>query len=243
MDARLIIDGPASGSWNMAVDEALLRAANETGRTAVRFYQWADPTLSLGYFQRLEERQSHAPSGDLPVVRRSTGGGAIVHHHELTYSLTHPIRDRFGASPLLLVEKVHQALVRVLATVFGVSAQLCRGAESPPAFLCFERRSELDVLCGNWKVAGSAQRRHHRAMTQHGSVLLTRSEYAPQLLGISDVTGINVRLETLIEALSQQLADDLQLVFVKSSLEASEQQLAESIEAERYARSRWTSRR
>jgi len=85
---RLIVDRPAPGAWNMAVDEALLDAAVEQGVAALRFYQWSEPTLSLGYFQRHADRDSHAASHDCTLVRRQSGGGAILHDRELTYSLT-----------------------------------------------------------------------------------------------------------------------------------------------------------
>ena len=89
--ARLIIDPPAAGSWNMAVDEALLRSAGESRQLTLRVYQWEQPTLSLGYFQAHERPAEHAASQPCPVVRRATGGGAIVHDREITYSLTAPV--------------------------------------------------------------------------------------------------------------------------------------------------------
>ena len=85
---RLIIDSAGDGIWNMSVDEALLQsAAHESFVPTLRFYQWDKPTLSLGYFQQYEERSQHTSSNQCPVVRRSTGGGAILHHHELPIAL------------------------------------------------------------------------------------------------------------------------------------------------------------
>ena len=74
--ARLIVDPPARGTWNMAVDEALLHSCGHTGSRCLRIYAWAAPTLSLGYFQAYADRQSHRASQDCAVVRRATGGGA-----------------------------------------------------------------------------------------------------------------------------------------------------------------------
>ena len=62
--ARLILDPPAEGAWNMAVDQALLETANSTGLITLRFYRWSEPTLSLGYFQRHLDRELHPPSKD-----------------------------------------------------------------------------------------------------------------------------------------------------------------------------------
>ena len=90
MDARLILDEPSSGAWNMGVDEALREWAETAGGLGLRFYQWAPATLSLGYFQTHRSRALHAGSAQLPLVRRASGGGAIVHDRELTYSLVGP---------------------------------------------------------------------------------------------------------------------------------------------------------
>src|SRR5262245_4175177 len=96
---RLLSFVSADGPTNMAADEAMLETAAESGLASLRFYTWAAPTLSLGYFQSasvvrslssglLASRADHTQ--DLPWVRRSTGGAAIVHHRELTYSLALP---------------------------------------------------------------------------------------------------------------------------------------------------------
>ena len=97
MDARLITTEPASGAWNMGFDEAMLAWAGETGGTWLRFYQWTPATLSLGYFQSVRSREQHLESRELPVVRRASGGGAIVHHHELTYSFVTALRGHLAA--------------------------------------------------------------------------------------------------------------------------------------------------
>src|SRR5262245_51344899 len=94
MHARLLIDSPLPGPENMARDEALLRACELTGDAVVRFYAWSAPTISLGYFQDYAEfEQLEPPAGDLDVVRRTTGGGAILHDLELTYSIVMPLAD------------------------------------------------------------------------------------------------------------------------------------------------------
>ena len=96
-EARLILDPPADGLWNMALDEALLELAGESGIPTLRLYRWQPATLSLGYFQPYQDRESHPPSTTCPVVRRSSGGGAILHDRELTYSFTATIDDRAWA--------------------------------------------------------------------------------------------------------------------------------------------------
>src|SRR5688572_19512152 len=89
-ELRIVFDPPASGPWNMAVDEALLHSTAEGGQATLRFYTWEEPTLSLGHFQTLAEREQHQASLACPLVRRASGGGAILHDIELTYSICLP---------------------------------------------------------------------------------------------------------------------------------------------------------
>jgi lipoate-protein ligase A len=144
----LLVDGPSSGAWNMAVDEALLLDAAETGACWLRFYEWSEPTLSLGYFQRLDARREHAASRDCAVVRRASGGGAIVHDRELTYLLALPTSHRLASSPRPLYALAHEALIAALGR-WRISPELCsRPVRLGPAepFLCFFRRAEGDVV-------------------------------------------------------------------------------------------------
>ncbi len=117
---RLLLDAPASGAWNMAVDEALLEAAAE-GQSTLRFYRWAEPTLSLGYFQTYGDRFQHEASRGCAAVRRPSGGGAILHDRELTYSLAVPERHPLAANRLRTYRAVHQALIAALGR-WGIEA-------------------------------------------------------------------------------------------------------------------------
>jgi len=190
---RLIIDPPAAGISNMAVDQALLETANERGILTVRFYSWDQPTLSLGYFQKYQQRTDHPHSSSCPVVRRSTGGGAILHDHEITYSICVPSQNRWSTDHEQLYWKMHQLIVDLLRD-FSIPAGLFdEGASNYPpnydanAFLCFQRRTPGDVTLAGFKIAGSAQRRKQNAILQHGSLILGRSPQAPQLPGIVDL--------------------------------------------------------
>ena len=192
MHGYAILDVPRSGAENMALDEQMLDLATHREAAVLRLYQWSQPTLSLGYFQSGLDRTLSAASQSLDVVRRSTGGGAIVHHHDWTYSLAVPnilLDTRLGASQTLY-DCVHQAVVQWLRG-WGAQAELFSGCgtteQGNQPFLCFERRSCGDVVLGGWKVMGSAQRRTRSALLQHGSLLLQRSEFAPSLPGIADL--------------------------------------------------------
>jgi len=245
METRLIIDEPARGSWNMAVDETLLQSAGPGGGSTLRFYQWNEPTLSLGYFQQIETRGEHPPSSNLPVVRRTTGGGAIVHDRELTYSFVTPIRNRFSPAAHDFVKQFHQSLIATFAER-GIEASLCGNAaaenKSEP-FLCFQRRGSLDILVRNAKVVGSAQRRLQGAMLQHGSILLARSPNAAALPGLAELSGTTVIHCELVQDWSQRLGKQFGFEFAASSLTETELSLALSIERTRFADQRWTRKR
>jgi len=212
---NLLIDGPCDGTWNMALDEALLEEAAEHQRCFWRFYQWQHPTLSLGYFQLAEQRTEHTPSARCPMVRRLTGGGAILHDVELTYSLVVPASHSLAQQREHLYHTVHQSLIDTLAAEWHTTADLCPAKATSPTqaepFLCFQRRAPGDVLIDGAKIAGSAQRRRQGAILQHGSVLLETSPRAPELPGIGELTGRKIHPDALRDAwlalLRQRLAE------------------------------------
>jgi lipoate-protein ligase A len=221
---RTIVDAaPASGRWNMAVDEALLETAvaqadvaRHSGAGAcatvecpgsactVRWYQWDVATLSLGYFQSPQDARRDPFLTGLPIVRRLSGGGAIVHHHELTYSCTIPASHPWASRPRELYAAVHERMIAVLAG-FGIDCAL-RGrtqADARQAFLCFGRGDDFDVVLGRHKVLGSAQRRRKGAILQHGSLVLAASEFAPGFPGVLDLADRDdLTVADLVEAFS-----------------------------------------
>lgn len=185
---RLMVEEESqSGARNMAIDECLLESALSLGVHSLRIYGWDQATVSLGYFQPAEEVQT-GRFKDLPSVRRLSGGGAILHHHEVTYSVvlaaSHPLSSR----PSDLYGRMHEAILEVLAQS-GVVARL-RGSDKkdgPEPFLCFSRGDRNDIVMGEMKVVGSAQRRRRGAVLQHGSLLIRHSEFATELPGILDL--------------------------------------------------------
>ncbi len=241
---RLILDPPAAGTWNMAVDEALLSSCSETAATTLRVYAWSEPTLSLGYFQAAADRGAHGASANCAVVRRATGGGAILHDREMTYSFTTPVRDRNGRDVHGWYDAFHRSLAATLDEG-GVRTTLCgqtnRGLET--RFLCFQRRSAGDLLLGPAKIAGSAQRRQRRAMLQHGSLLLKTSPFAPELPGITDLGPVDLLSESFTQRWLAVLADQLQLDWCEAGLSVEERQRATVIEQKKFSQPRWTLRR
>ena len=238
---RLIIDPPAEGGWNMAVDESLLESAAD-GITTLRFYQWQQPTLSLGYFQSLLDRNQHPASRDCPVVRRSSGGGAIVHDRELTYSFCCP-DHRLNTQQFY--REMHQCLQAALAH-FQVPVefwQADRRSTQGDAFLCFQRRSPGDMVSGELKIAGSAQRRRRGALLQHGSVLLETSHHAPELSSIASGMGIRLQFDELVEQYCLVLKKRWRIEFLASELDEMETSRAAQIESEKFSNIAWTERR
>src|SRR3989442_11992107 len=176
-DWRLPVDAPAGGAGNMAVDEVLLDgvAAGTTPPT-LRFYEWTPPCLSLGYFQPFDVVDLDGCRAlGVEVVRRPTGGRAILHDRELTYSVALPaslLGHDGGVLPSY--HRLSLALQEGLRRL-GVPAALA--PESPTGSVehgpvCFDRPSAHEILLNGRKLVGSAQMRRGGALLQHGSILI-----------------------------------------------------------------------
>ena len=235
----------------MAIDEALLASVAAGGAPALRFYQWARPTLSLGYFQAAADRTRHPASAMCDLVRRSSGGGAILHDLELTYSLTLPQTGRPAGDRERLYRLVHQALAAVLGELLPAkgSKPIRLRAEVPPAgsgadrFLCFQRASVGDLLHGETKIAGSAQRRVQGAVLQHGSILLAASECAPELPGIAELAETKIDAGEVADRAAAAIAHVMGLELHGTALAESELQSAQQLESEKHTAPSWTLRR
>ena len=247
---RLIIDSPTDALSNMAIDEAMLTCAG-LGQSppTVRFYRWSQPSISLGHFQRFTEvEQLDSSFNRLAVVRRVTGGGAILHDAELTYSLVlpadHRLVDKRGPQTLYLA--VHQALIAVLSS-FGLSAELRCGnkpaSQQKGPFFCFERANPSDVMVCGRKIAGSAQRRTLKALLQHGSLMLDNPLRQPGLTTLAEHRlSRPADTDTLARAWANELTKTLGLNLIEGNLTEAETALAEQLRT-KYASDEWTKRR
>ena len=203
----LIEPEAASGVWNMAVDEALLEWASQQNLTALRFYRWNAPTLSLGYFQKSLPDSLPEEVKQLAQVRRLSGGGAILHHREWTYSCVLPPAHPLAAEPVNLYEHVHREIVNLLAEL-EIGAALRGAAAADPSnktFLCFGRQDPRDIVLGPHKIVGSAQRRRRGAVLQHGSLLLRRSPFAAEYPGLLDLAERPIAVPELVQNLAQRV--------------------------------------
>ncbi len=244
-----ILDDDAPGTWNMAVDEALLEYTNKTGQPALRIYGWSEPTLSLGYFQPHIGRDAHEPSLHCPLVRRRSGGGAILHDDELTYALTLPIQHRWGRAAEQLYDTVHATIAEWMA-MHGCQARLYDDEPRHDAFLCFHRRARGDVVSQNdeGKLLGSAQRRRKSALLQHGSLLIGRSACAPSLRGLRELTQIEaapfeIPKKQIDRQISDRVLDALTMQAEHTALPDSIRSRAAEIESATFGNPQFTLRR
>jgi lipoate-protein ligase A len=183
---RLLLDPAGSAAWNMSVDEALLLHVGEAGPT-LRFYTWERPSVSLGYRQRRPEWLRRCEELGVDVVRRVSGGGAVLHAGDLTYCVTAPapcadLPDGLEASTTWIRDVLISGL-QDLGLEVEPSAGV-GGAERSP--LCFHASTGTEIELATAKLVGSAQRRAPWGFLQHGSLRLTDdSELYHELFGAS----------------------------------------------------------
>jgi lipoate-protein ligase A len=211
-----LIDGPADGNFNMAVDEVLLDFVSQSSTTPItflRFYQWKEPTLSIGYSQKARKVVdfTFCKSRGIQIIRRPTGGKAVLHDQELTYSLVSndveyfPIHDISGTYQLI-AEALSSGLKKMgIQTVLAGSISRIGSNfrdQSYPQFACFAVANHHEILWKNRKLIGSAQRRTQQGFLQHGSVLIEfDSKLLAGALGLPQLAEIESRVATLRECL------------------------------------------
>lgn len=177
---RLLLSPATGGAENMALDEALMSRARDTGEFTLRVYSWASPTLSLGRNQsarRVYDLDRIRARG-LRVVRRPTGGRAILHHREITYSVTAPTTDAGDLRESY--ERINRVLVSGLERL-GVRTEIAapEGRSTPPGPApCFDAPAAGELVVEGRKLAGSAQWRSDGALLQHGSILVEDDQTA-----------------------------------------------------------------
>ena len=231
------LDGPL----NMAIDELLWRTAGH-GNVSFRLYSWSAPYLSLGYFQSVGEIRKSRCWQQVCAVRRMTGGGAILHGQDLTYSLTMPT----SLAPLSdsLYSQFHSAFARALVTR-GVPAQIgfTRNKSTSDEFLCFRRTDQFAVSVSGCKVLGSAQRRRRDAVLMHGSVILTTSALTPDISGLRELVGRTICTEEIAQLLTQAAETALGLQFESTALPQDIGTRAKQLADEKYRCPNWNAKR
>jgi lipoyl(octanoyl) transferase len=241
---RLIVASrPASGFWNMAVDESLLAGAAQGAPPTLRLYAWSGPWLSLGHAQPFDGATlTVCRRVGVGVVRRVTGGRAVLHGADLTYAVTASERalpDGLHASYRVLSDALVDALRGLGIEAERVAAGAHRVAPDG-GFDCFAEAADDEVCAGGRKLAGSAQRRAGGALLQHGSIRLApdpppAARIAGIGLGATSLAELGVApgaaRRTLAEALPKALGERLGVAFSPGSLAASERERAHRLAA------------
>jgi len=211
---HLLDTGARDGAWNMACDVALLARAQRTGDAVLRIYAWDQPTLSFG---RHEAARAHYDAAALAaagiaLVRRPTGGRALLHDREVTYSITAPIIE--GESLPASVFRFNQLLLRALRGlgVPVVEAEDTR-AMRPEGAACFAEPSAGELTLHGRKLVGSAQVRDRGALLQHGSILLADDQHRIAGFAVGDY-----RASAPAAALRESLGEDARYETVRDAL-------------------------
>ncbi len=213
---HLIIDGKRSASFNMAADAHLLDLA-EAGEAAptVRLYGWDRPSITIGHHQRLERAVDATHLGDTPVVRRITGGRALLHDDgEITYAVAgNFVKDpALGATLHECYRVIADAIVRFYARC-GIEAYIAR-REDPLARSglsdvqkgCFASVSRYEIMVGGRKIAAGSQRRTRQAFMQHGVIRIAPATPHPAIVDAAPASEI-VLPSREREDLEQRLAE------------------------------------
>lgn len=266
---RLIRSGHLSGAQNMAVDEAVMLHVAAGGPPTLRLYGWEPAAVSVGYFQDVEKEVDEAACRSLgiDVVRRLTGGRAVLHDVEVTYSLVLP--ETHSLLPPGIVESyraISNGLMIGLESL-GLDARMTiprrrpRAQADPASPACFDAPSWYEVTVQGKKVIGSAQVRRYEALLQHGSIpleldaekLFTVLQFPDEAarerakaIFVRKATSIRTALRkpiSFLEVCDSLLAgftEALPVRFEEGELTAWEVREAERLAATRYATSQWT---
>ena len=264
-----IISHPAQdGPSNMAVDEAIAEAvAAGRASSTLRFYAWQPGCLSLGYAQSAEDALGERLAAyGWDIVRRLTGGRAILHIDELTYSIVTPLDDpRVDGGVVESYRRLSQGLMNGLAALgapvhAGKAKESARGFNGP---VCFEVPSDYEITSGGKKLLGSAQTRRGGVVLQHGALPLfgditrivdvlafeddderesARSRLLGRAITLEEALGRVASFEEAAEALTGGLRDALCLDLTPGALTPEEQSRAEELRVSKYASAEWTKR-
>jgi lipoate-protein ligase A len=235
----------------MARDEALLLCQDESTPPVLRFYDWNPACVSLGRLQKKSEFIIQNSSFD--VVRRPTGGRAVLHQHEITYCAVIHERHlpRESRSVIGAYNWLSAGFLEGLK-ILGVEAQLAQPhkASTPAAANCFNAAAQCDFLVDGRKLIGAAQCRKEGVILQHGAILLDVDEAAWQnAIGgeMADAValralGVLAAHEEIIAALCGGMERARGIAFERSGLSSSEQQVASRLHARKYASPAWNER-
>ncbi len=251
MDWRLIQDDYHDAYTNMAIDEVLLQSEVPV----LRFYRWRPPAISVGYFQRLEEELDLAEckKQGIDYVRRITGGKAVLHDEELTYSFV-ILQELMPKSIIESYKVISRAILIALKSLGlkpAMEEKVSRIRKSP---LCFNDPSHYEIVVNGKKIVGSAQTRRNRRLLQHGSILIDFDiEKMSSLFKISSpavqikkrVSSLNqelkreVKFKNVATALKKGFEENSNVRLIPDGLTRKESVLAQEIAATKFSTKEW----
>jgi lipoate-protein ligase A len=201
----------------MAIDEAILLSADSGGALpTLRFYGWSPPAVSLGYFQDFskEVNLKKCRSLGIDIVRRPTGGKAVLHENEVTYSVVSPKNNPLFPDTILGTYKVISSCLVQALVAMGVNASIKdsgdrQNEKSSLQSLCFSEPSRFEILVDGRKICGSAQVRAKNAFLQHGSLLVSfDAERAVQVLCPDPAPNLSDKLGNSVTAVNEYTCAD-----------------------------------
>lgn len=240
----------------MARDAALMSRARESGETVFSVYSWERPTLSFGRNQQALGCYDPAAiaNAKVDVVRRPTGGRALLHHHEVTYSVTAPLGSHDS------LRESYRRINRIL--LHGLRSLGIEATEAPPPTVhpmpgslpCFAEPAEGELVVNGAKLVGSAQYREEGALLQHGSILLRDDQAFIASLLVTPHQSDTARAATLTQSMGRQpafaeVADALFTAVLEvengAATHIDEEELKLEVDSRRpgFADPRWTWRR
>ena len=245
MELRVIYDGKNRAYWNMALDESLLMSLEEIGPT-LRVYGWKNPAVSIGYFQSMEEEVDVEIARELGVdlVRRITGGGAVYHKWEITYSIVLP---PFKGRILDSYRVINKGIVNALKKL-GLDAK---------------HHGINDVVVCDKKISGNAQTRKYGGLLQHGTLLMdvnvdemfkvlkvpeeklrdkTIENVKHRVTSLKHL-GVEITFEEMQKYLVEGFAEALNAKIYEEKTPSNVYALAKKLEVEKYATYEWNFRR
>jgi lipoate-protein ligase A len=253
---RVIDTGGNNGFVNMAIDEAIMAGIRQgIAPATVRFYRWNPPAVTIGYFQDIHREIDLAKCTELgvDVVRRLTGGRAVLHHREVTYSMACPEDDPVASGTVVQSYlRISQGLLAGVKSL-GVPAELVPHGGQKGAALsaaCFEAPSWYELVVDGKKLIGSAQTRKQGIMLQHGSLPLEMDEglladiicfssdlerdifkrrFSEKAVALNNCLAVPITYEQATAALTQGLEQALKVELVAGDLTDYEQELAQEL--------------
>ena len=255
---RWIDYGPSDGATHMAIDRAVLEHAGDFGRPTIRTYSWVPPAISLGYHQpetAVDLERCRAEGVD--VVRRPTGGRAVFHAMEVTYSVVMPGTSAYAAMGIgELYRTISEGLARGIRKL-GVPAELEKRSvdlrahyQDAASVSCFSAAARHEILVDERKLVGSAQRRLSGGMLQHGSILTgdahldlcrflagmnegargrMRRMMSEKTATIGQALGREAGYDEVVRALRQGLEEALSISLVDGELESEETEMLDRL--------------